>query len=415
MKYEIRISIWFLAVALILNFGGLIVWLFGMNTIRLAMTVVSIFFFAISGILALVKEGTYAKLSLVGKSLLWLLLYFFCQGIVMNTIADGFHEDYVPNFFWDTGFIAIGLAAFALIGCTKKELKLIVLLYFIFYALDMILTLKYLNISGVLASGDRRDAFRAVESGTGGSKNIVYILHMILTQMFLLIFAFCIEYIKKWKWILACIPFMLISIYIGVFYQKRFIFAEFGLFIGVFLLLPSAKESVKSIASKFIILIIGMVGGILAYSNKTVSFLLDLVLARFVEGAEKGSGFERFNETSHFFAQYEGYYYIFGRGFTSFVVGAEGGNNLHLGMGNFILKGGYIVLIMFTLLLVISVVKGIWQLWTKNNRFDLWVSGYVLLAVYTYLSFWGWFPNIIFFSLAILSADFTKNFNYQNR
>ena len=379
------------------------------------MTVVSIFLFTISGIVALVNEDRYRKISNLAKGLLWTLIYFFCQGIVMNTIADGFHADYIPNFFWDTGFVAIGLSAFALIGCTTRELKLVILIYFAVFVLDMLLTLKYLDLSGVLSSGDRRDAFRAVESGVGDTKNAVYILHMILAQMFFLIFALCIEYIRKWKWILACIPFMLLTLYLGVFYQKRFVFAEFALFLSVFIMAPSAKESMKGILSKIIILVLGIIAGVVAYNNKTVSFLFGLVGNRFLEGAEKGAGFERFDETAHFFAQYDFYYYIFGRGFTSFVTGAEGGNNLHLGMGNFILKGGYIILTLFTVMLVISFFKGIWNLWSTNRRFDLWISTYVLLAIYTYLSFWGWFPNIIFVSLAILSSDFTKNFNYQNK
>jgi len=200
-------------------------------------------------------------------------------------------------------------------------------------------------------------------------------------------------------------------LFLGLFYQKRNVFLELAIFTSFFVVLPSLKITKAGVYLKIIGLaaVLALIG--LYMSNDLFNTGVNLVINRFTAGVEKTGPNERLAETLFFLDQFLTEYDWIGRGLTSYVPGTEGGNNLHMGMGNFILKGGYFMLVSVTLLLITNIIVSIKSFFLKGKKMLLWIQVFVLLAIYTYLSLWGWFPNIMYLPVALLMYDIDRNFN----
>jgi len=283
--------------------------------------------------------------------------------------------------------------------------------YLFFFLIDIILTAKYLNPLVAFNAVDRGDAFRSVAEGLGHAYK-AYHLHTILSALALVFFAFTLEFIKEKKWIFMSFLSVIAMLFFGLFYQKRNIFLEIGLFTVFFVFLPSFKITRTGRNLKILggVVIFGLV--VLYFNNELLNSGVNLVLNRFSEGANKSGPNERLAETYFFFEQFDSIYYFFGRGLTSFVSGTEGGNNLHLGMGNFILKGGYLMLGSLTVLLLLNILFSIRLFFLKGIKVLLWIQVFCLFSNYVYLSFWGWFPDIMSFPLSLFIYDINKTFKH---
>lgn len=392
------------------TFFGMLLWVWDFNTIRLGLIVLGLILYLFAGLVAIFFEGKLNKLSFLGKAGVFFYVFFYGYCILVNQLSDGFHEGYVPNFFWDSGFFFVGLGTLSFVDIGKAEMKKFIGFYLAFFVLDLVITAPYLNASVAFASGDRRDSFRQISEALGHAHK-AYQLHVILSSMALISLAFAIEYIKEKKWILLSIGGVLGMLFLGLFYQKRNVFLELVIFTSFFVILPSLKITKAGVYLKVIGLaaVLALIG--LYISNDLFSTGVNLVINRFTAGVEKTGPNERLAETLFFLDQFSTEYDWIGRGLTSYVPGTEGGNNLHMGMGNFILKGGYFMLVSVTLLLITNIIVSIKSFFLKGKKMQLWIQVFVLLAIYTYLSLWGWFPNIMYLPVALLIYDIDRSFN----
>lgn len=413
---ESNFSIKIFILGMLLTFSGMLLWIWNLNTIRLGLIVLGEFSYLSAGLIAIFYEKKHLKLSVLGKAaiLFYTFFYFYC--LVVNIFADGFHSDYIPNLFWDSGFFFIGIGCLSFVGARSKDFKLFVLAYIGFFILDLTITGKYLNAAVAFTATDRRDAFRLI-SETLGHAHKAYQLHVILSSLALVSFAFAVEFIREKKWIILSLFGVLGMLFLGMFYQKRNVFLEIAFFSFFFIFLPSLKTTRRGIYFKILgfLSIVGLC--ILYFFNDLFRSGIDIVLNRFQNSgntATEGEGYssnERIAETQFFLDQFEYYYYYIGRGLTSFVPGAEGGNNLHLGAGNLILKGGYFMLCCFTILVLVNMIVGVKSFFLNGDKTLLWLSSFCLVSFYSYLSMWGWFPNIMYLPIALFMYDIHRNYH----
>ena len=389
----------------------MLLWIWNLNTIRLSLIVTGLFFYLTAGLTAVFYEKKLSKLSVLGKAGVLFYVFFYFYGIVVNQFGDGFYPKYFPNLLWDSGFFFIGFGCLAFVNIGKKELKWLIGFYLSFFLLDLIITAPYLNPAVAFTATDRRDAFRQVSEALGHAHK-AYQLHVILSSLALIFFAFTIEYINERKWVFFSALAVVGMLFFGLFYQKRNVFLEIGVFSTFFILIPSFKftkigRNLKIFGTGVILFFIG-----LYFTNDLINSGVNLVLNRFTQGSEKTGPNERLAETLHFFEQYEPVYYWMGRGLASFVPGTEGGNNLHMGMGNFVLKGGYFMLSCVTILLVLNIIVSLRTFFLKGQKTALWIQCFCLVAIYSYLALWGWFPNIMYLPIAFLMYDINRTFKH---
>ena len=389
----------------------MLLWIWNLNTIRLSLIVVGLFCYLLAGLTAVFYEKKLNNLSFLGKAGVFFYVFFYFYGLIVNQFGDGFYPKYFPNLLWDSGFFFIGFGCLSFIKIGKKELKWFVGFYLSFFLLDIIITAPYLNPAVAFTATDRRDVFRQISEVLGHSHK-AYQLHVILSRLALVLFALTVEYIKEKKWVIFSALGVVGMLFLGLFYQKRNVFLELGIFSVFFIFIPSFKwtklgRNFKILGSAVIVFLIG-----LYFSNSLINSGVNLVIARFTKGSEKEGPNERLAETYHFFEQYDPIYYLIGRGLSSFVPGTEGGNNLHLGMGNFILKGGYFMLGCVTLLLILNIIISIRSFFLKGQKTALWIQCYCLVAIYTYSALWGWFPNIMYLPIAFLMYDINRTFKH---
>lgn len=391
----------------------MLLWIWDLNTIRLALITTGLFGYLTAGITAVFYEKKLNKLSVLGKAGVLFYVFFFFYGLIVNQLGDGFYPKYFPNLLWDCGFFFIGLGCLSFINIGVKEIKWVIGFYLSFFLLDLIITAPYLNPTVAFQATDRRDAFRLISDALGHAHK-AYQLHVILSSLALIFFAFTLEYIKEKKWVICSALAVAAMLFLGLFYQKRNIFLEISVFAFFFIFLPSFKitktgRNLKIFGSLVILFLIG-----LYFTNDLINSGVNIVLNRFEDSGNVSHGGkntnERLEETYHFFRQYDEVYYWIGRGLSSFVIGAEGGNNLHLGMGNFILKGGYIMLASVTSLLLLNIFYSVKLFFFKGIKIVLWIQAFCLAAIYTYLSLWGWFPNIMYLPVALYMYDINRTF-----
>ena len=404
-----NISFYIFISAMFCTLFGMLLWLWDLNTIRLGLIVIGLFLYLLAGLLAIFFEKKLKYISFLGKAAVFFYFFFYFYCIIVNQFSNGFHSAYIPNFFWDSGFFFIGIGCLSFIRISKKNLKHMIGFYLVFFLIDIIFTAKYLNPFVAFHAVDRRDSFRLISEGLGHAHK-AYHLHTILSALALVFFAITLEYIKEKKWIFLSLLGVIAMLFFGLFYQKRNIFLEIGLFFIFFVLLPSFKitRTGRNLKIFGLITFFGLLG--LYFTSELFNSGVNLVLNRFSEGYHKTGANERFEETYFFFRQYDLIYYFFGRGLTSFVPGTEGGNNLHMGMGNFILKGGYFMLSYLTVLLLLNLLYSIRLFFLRGVKILLWIQVFCIFSIYTYLSFWGWFPDIMTLPLSLLIFDINKTF-----
>lgn len=415
---ESNISVKVFILGMLMTFTGMLLWIWNLNTIRLGLIVVAELAYLSAGLIAIFFEKKHTKLSFLGKAALFFYSFFYFYCLLVNQFANGFHSDYIPNLFWDSGFFFIGFGCISFVGARAKELKLLVGSYIAFFILDLAVTGKYLNAAVAFTATDRRDAFRLISESLGHAHK-AYQLHVILSSLALLMFAFVVEFVREKKWVFISLIGVLAMFFLGLFYQKRNVFVEAVLFAFFFIFLPSFKTTRRGLYFK----VLGMiaVAGLVAlyFVNDLFNSGINIVLNRFQNSgnrAAEGDGYssnERIAETQFFLDQFESYYYFIGRGLTSFVPGAEGGNNLHLGAGNLILKGGYFMLLCFTILILLNVLVGIKRFFIHGEKMLLWLASFTLVSFYTYLAMWGWFPNIMYLPIALFLYDIYRNFEFE--
>ncbi|GLR18862.1 hypothetical protein [Portibacter lacus] len=399
------------------TFFGMLLWVWNLNTIRLGLITIGLFLYLFAGLWAIFYEQKVKQITFLGKAavLFYITFYFYC--LFINLFADGIHEKYFPNLLWDSGFFFLGIGCLSFIGLQKKDLKFLVGFYVVFFIIDLIITGRYLDPTIAFTATDRRDAFRQI-SGALGHAHKAYQLHVILSSLALLMFALTLEYIKEKKWIIFSSLSVVALVFLGLFYQKRNVFIEVAIFSFFLIILPSLKFTKSGRNFKII--------GILVFASLVALYLnqdifrsgVNLVLDRFSNSGNyqrqgNYSSYERFAETQFYLDQYQSYYYLIGRGLTSFVPGAEGGNNLHLGVGNLLLKGGVPMVLSVLGLLVLNILYSIRMFFLKGIKIGLWIQSFCLLSLCTYLALWGWFPNIIYLPISLFFYDIHKSFKFK--
>jgi len=118
------------------TFFGMLLWVWDFNTIRLGLIVLGLILYLFAGLVAIFFEGKLNKLSFLGKAGVFFYVFFYGYCILVNQLSDGFHEDYVPNFFWDSGFFFVGLGTLSFVDIGKAEMKKFVGFYLAFFVLD---------------------------------------------------------------------------------------------------------------------------------------------------------------------------------------------------------------------------------------------------------------------------------------
>lgn len=393
---------------------GMLLWVWGFNSLRLGLIVLAEFGYLSAGLIAIFYENKFSKLSIVGKLAVGFYIFFYFYCFLVSFLGDSFHTDYVSFLFWDSGFFFIGIGCLAFVGAKKSDFKIFVSSYLLFFLLDLLITGRYLDPSVAFAGSNRAVAFKLISDALGHAHQ-AYQLHVILSSLALLSFAFSVEFIKERLWIIISFLPILAMIFLGMFYQKRNVFLEIGFFGVFYALIPSFKILkrglyFKTFAFLFLIFCLSFY-----FLNDLFKSGLDLVLERFLNSgnvAHEGySSNERIAETQFFLDQYDLVYHFIGRGLTSFVPDTEGYNSMHLGAGNFILKGGYIMLFSVTCLLLLNIGLGVKKFFLSGDKMLLWISSFSLFSFYTYLSMWGWFPNIMYLPIALFLYDIYQNYN----
>jgi len=380
--------------------------------VKLIFIQIGLLLFFITGLTAIFYDQKVRLLSLSGKWVLCIYIFFLLNGFVQNIFSDGFHAKYLPNLSWDIGFYLIGIACLSFVGVTNRDLKRLVAIYIVSCILILIVTVPYMNSAVVLLSERRKEAFIQVGEGFE-SRNLIYITQRMLGSLAILFFALSMTFIRKRRYILFSLIPVGMALYFGLYYQKRDTFVQMAFFIFVFYFLPSIKFSFNRTMYKMFGIIGIFVSLLIAYQQPLIRTATNNVIDRFTIYSENRQVYDRASETEYMLNQFPSYYYILGRGHSSFFEGnsfQKGNNNLHLGMGNFILKGGYLMLLSYTALLLINTIRGARYLFMNNERLMFWLSAYCLISIYTFVAYWGWYPNIIYLPLALFSFDIIRNY-----
>lgn len=381
--------------------------------VKLVFTQVALIFYFFSGVSAIFIDQKFRLLSLLGKSVVTFYLFFFFNGFVQNLFSDGYHDHFLGFLLWDLGFYFIGFACLSLIGVSKQELLAFLYIYFASCILVIVMTLPYMNAVEVLKSEHRRAAFVQIRKGFESS-NLIYVYQRSTSIFSILFLAFSLEFIKKRSAIILSMFSVLFLLFITLYYQKRDGFVLIGFFFLVFLIGPTFKYSIKRTSRKFVLFFALILAGAVGYQQPIFSNSIDRVVSRFLDTTSSTAEYDRFKETKYFLGKFPPQYYVLGRGHSSYFSGSwnmKGNNNLHLGAGNFILKGGYAMLISISFLLFISMMKGLYNLLFRNLRFQFWISAYTLIGIFVFSAYWGWYPNIMYLPIALFSNDIVRNFS----
>ena len=403
-----HLSFYIFCCSVAMSLVGMMLWLYGVNTIRLVMLQLSQIGYLTSFIVAFFVERRYQLLSPIGWSALCFYAFFLIYSWSVGWINHGFYPKYIPNLLWDLGFFSIGLSTLSWVGVTQKQVKVYIITHISLFLIYMLLSYRYMDF--LLAFTSARGKTFGSMSEELGSFTVVYQVHQIFYSMVLPALGLAITFIKEKRYIILESIGLMLMMALGLFYQKRNVFLEIIIFSLIMVFLPSLKITRREISVKVIGVIALLVFFGLYLGNELIHSGVDLVLDRILATKNSSKPNDRIVETLHYFTVFDSPSYIFGRGLASTVPDTPGGNNLHIGYSNFLLKGGIPMLFSITSLLLVSVLAGFYKFLLTGIRLQLWLPLAYLFGTYVYLSSWGWFPSILGLPLALFSFDIVSQF-----
>ena len=268
-----------------------------------------------------------------------------------------------------------------------------------------------MDLSMIFDTIDRRDAFRQYgnESFESGARigfiiysTQQYIIGVLLLSLLLLPLYYN-EKKAKVYWLTLGFIIVVNIIFIGT-YQKRQQLLELSLILLIFIfyyrkLLPGLIPRSK-IFSILIITSLVAYGVSLGVFNSTIS--------RLTQSIEKIDSFDRISELRFALNKFSVVDIIFGKGIGSEIEGTLGGNNLHIGYGTLLMKGGLFLLIFY----FSKTVSNIIYCFKKSKKYPIFYVGVAIsffsLIQLSYAPGWGWFLTSVITGLAMFSRYLIK-------
>jgi hypothetical protein len=382
-----------IVVLLGLNFFTQLIWLFGFHNKRLIL------------------------LAVTGTSLLGLFFYYDksvtgtqFKGLILLSVIFGLINS-------ETGFIVraiIDLCAFGIISSVfliqridRKELKTLFYLIVLSSIVYFTYTITLMDFTLIGADVDRREAFRQFGSETlsEGGESIGYIIY-VTQQSIIAVFSLALLLLPlyydnkkvKIQWVIFGLILLFNAIYIAT-YQKRqpllelaVLFLIYGIYYSKLLpgLIP--KSRVVTIMLIFGLLIFGLS---LNVFNTTIE--------RFNDSFNNINSFDRLIELEYALTRFSALDFVFGMGLGSKIEGTLGGNNLHIGYGTLLMKGGLLLLVFY----FTQTISNIIYCYRKAKLYPIFNVG-IAISIFSLIQLsiapgWGWYITTLVTGLAMFS------------
>lgn len=390
-----------IAITLGLNFLVQLIWLFGFHNERLLLLVatglslLAMFFFN-----ERTKTGTQFKILII-CSILFGLTNFLESGFLVRAIFDLCTFGVISSVFL---IRRIGL----------KQLKNLFYFIIAFSLIYFAYTLSLMDFMFIGANVAREGAFRqfgseTINEGGAGIGVIVYQTQQYIVGVFSLSLLLFPLYYDKNKIKIQWIIFVLILSFIGVFvatYQKRQQLLELAIILLIFiffyrkLLLGFIPKS--RIFSAILLSVIILFGVSLDIFTATIE--------RLNNSLDNINSFDRITELRHALAEFSVLEVIFGMGIGSKIEGTVGGNNLHIGYGTLLMKGGLFLLVFYFVKTVSNIIY-CYKMTKINPVYNVGIAVSVFsLIQLSYAPGWSWYLTSLITGLAMFSRYFLNSF-----
>lgn len=385
-----------------LNFFAQLIWIFGFHTERLALLVVT------GGVLL----GLFFiyEHSLPATILKIIILIMLIMGI------ENMNEGFVARLIYDLCTFGVISSAFLLKRMEYNQFKLLFNYLLLGSLIYFTYSISFMDFSLIGANVNRVEAFNQYGNqalGEGGANKgyIIYATQQFLVSIFALYLLLYPLYYKKNNIKIAYLELAIILIYVAIFiatYQKRqplvefgIIFISFALFYRKLLTNLIPKSRVISLILIFLLIAFGLSLNIFTST-----------LERFTDSLSNVSSFDRIYEFETALEKFEPINFIFGVGSGSLIEGTIGGDFLHIGYGNLLLKGGIVLLLFYLYQVVYNIVYCI----RKVKNYSIFYVG-VVISVFSLIQLafapgWSWYTTSIITGLAMFSRYPLNSFLY---